>query len=58
MDVAMHHRLPSDFAAVDPYVETQDSRIFFKHESARRGEQLLAGTHFGRSKVKIICRSS
>jgi hypothetical protein len=24
MNVAVHHRLPSDLAAVDPYVETQD----------------------------------
>jgi hypothetical protein len=56
MNVAVHHGLASDLAAVDPYVETQDGWIFLKHEGANRCEQLLAGTHFGHSKIKIICR--
>ena len=54
MNVAVHHRLASDRTAVDSNVETQDSGVFLEHEISRFSEQLLAGTNFGGSKVKIV----
>jgi hypothetical protein len=56
MNVAVHHSLTSDLAAVDPCVETQYCWVFLKHKGASRSEQLLASTRFCHSKIEIICR--
>ena len=48
------YRLAGDNATVDSNVETQNGGVFLEHEISRSSEQLLAGTHFGHSKVKIV----
>ena len=48
------HEASDHPAAIDSNVESRDCRVRVEHEISCRSEQLLAGTHFGRSKVEII----
>ena len=54
VNVAMHHRLAGSRAAIDPDVETQHGRICPENKISGFSEQLLAGSHLGRAKVKIV----
>ena len=48
VNMAVHYRLTSSRAAIDPYVETQHGRVLLQDEISGFGEQLLAGAHFRR----------
>jgi hypothetical protein len=53
VNVAMHYCLTGSHATIDPYVETQHSRVLLKDEISGFNEQLLARSCLSGAKVKV-----